>query len=217
VADYKKPDFWAQKAQKEGYPARSVYKLQEIDKKFQLLKAVSGKKSAILDLGAAPGSWSLWLLKQITGNSYLFACDLSPLSAKHAAQWSAANFHFFQGDLSSQAAKEGAAKLLTEQGFDPPKFSLIVSDAAPATSGNRFLDTSRSAALTNAVLDWGETMLERGGSLVCKFFQGEDSAALLERAAGLFKTARTFKPEACRDSSFETYLIGMKKNRTTEG
>jgi 23S rRNA U2552 (ribose-2'-O)-methylase RlmE/FtsJ len=79
MANYEKPDFWSIKAQKEGYPARSVYKLQEMDEKFGLLK---GRREGLraLDLGAAPGSWSLYVLRKLSGAGFLAAIDLAPLS-----------------------------------------------------------------------------------------------------------------------------------------
>jgi 23S rRNA (uridine2552-2'-O)-methyltransferase len=81
MSNYDKADFWAQKAQKEGYPARSVYKLQEIDEKFGVFrKNKNGIKLNILDLGAAPGSWSLYLLKKYAASIKLTSCDLCPLS-----------------------------------------------------------------------------------------------------------------------------------------
>ena len=73
---YSKPDFWSQKAFREGYPARSVYKLAEIDQKFSLLK----KSKIVLDLGAAPGSWTTWLLRNIDSTGKVVSCDLNPLS-----------------------------------------------------------------------------------------------------------------------------------------
>ena len=73
---YQKPDFWSQKAFKEGYPARSVYKLQEIDKKFGFIK----KNSRVLDLGASPGSWTVFVLRQLDGSGHVTSIDLNPLS-----------------------------------------------------------------------------------------------------------------------------------------
>ena len=73
---YEKPDYWSKKAFTEGYPARSVYKLKEIDEKFDMLK----KNTRILDLGAAPGSWTVFALRMLEGSGYVTAIDLSPLA-----------------------------------------------------------------------------------------------------------------------------------------
>lgn len=195
---YDKPDFWAQKAKKEGYPARSVYKLEEIDHKFKLIK----KNMHILDVGAAPGSWSLWVLRKfeaLQDNSTLVAVDLSDL----AIQKDKPNFHFIQGDIFSPDIQEKFAP------YSP--YDLILSDAAPATTGNSTVDTSRSEELVHCVLELGNRFLKKGGTLVCKFFIGGGQQELLNQAKQMFRTARTYKPEACRTSSFETYLIAQSK------
>jgi 23S rRNA (uridine2552-2'-O)-methyltransferase len=88
-------------------------------------------------------------------------------------------------------------------------FNLIVSDAAPATTGNKSVDALRSLALAEAALDYAETALARGGSFVTKVFQSGDSASLLRRIRELFDTGKSFKPQACRGESFETYYLGL--------
>ena len=90
-------------------------------------------------------------------------------------------------------------------------YSLIVSDAAPATSGNRLIDTARSLELAEAVVSYAENALTENGGLVVKLFQGGDSAELLKRMRVLFKTAKSYKPQACRGDSFETYYLGTGK------
>jgi 23S rRNA (uridine2552-2'-O)-methyltransferase len=192
---YEKADFWALKARKEGYPARSVYKLAEIDQKFGLFKP--GYR--ILDIGAAPGSWSLWLQRQLGGRGFLAAVDLSPLAISGPPEF----FCFKQGDLYDP--------LIRQQLRELGPYNVIVSDAAPATSGNRSLDTDRSEAIVEAVLDYAEDMLLPGGHVVCKLFIGGGQRALLDRMKLGFQTARAFKPEACRQESFETFLIGLHR------
>lgn len=195
---YEKPDFWTQKAKKEGYPARSVYKLEEIDQKFKLIK----KNMHILDVGAAPGSWSLWVLRKfetLHDSGMLVAVDLSDLAIPKDKP----NFSFIHGDIFSS---EVQGKLALYCPYD-----LILSDAAPATTGNSTVDTSRSEELVHCVLELGNRFLKKGGILVCKFFIGGGQQELLNQAKQMFKTARTYKPEACRTSSFETYLIAQSK------
>ncbi|HPB67175.1 MAG TPA: SAM-dependent methyltransferase, partial [Spirochaetales bacterium] len=99
---YDKPDFWAEKARKEGYPARSVYKLDELDRKFGILRP--GLR--VLDIGAAPGSWSLWALKRLNGSGFLSAVDLQPLGISP----SYSNFYFIRGDLYDDAVKAAIAE-----------------------------------------------------------------------------------------------------------
>jgi 23S rRNA (uridine2552-2'-O)-methyltransferase len=190
-SSYEKPDFWAQKAKKEGYPARSVYKLQEIDKKFNLMK----KGSRVLDIGAAPGSWSLWILKRLAGSGFLAAVDLQKL----AIDRSDSNFFFVQGDLYDEAIRLALAA--------KSPYDLVVSDAAPATTGNRLVDQGQSEAIVEAVIAYAEETLAPGGALVAKIFQGGAEAALLKSLRTRFGSARGFKPEACRAESFETYLV----------
>ncbi len=190
---YDKPDFWAEKARKEGYPARSVYKLDELDRKFGILRP--GLR--VLDIGAAPGSWSLWALKRLNGSGFLSAVDLQPLGISP----SYSNFYFIRGDLYDDAVKAA----LAERG----PYDLVLSDAAPATSGNRGLDTDRSEAIVEAVLGYADDLLKPGGSVVAKLFIGGGQRELLDRMKASYAGARAFKPEACRTVSFETYLIGL--------
>jgi 23S rRNA (uridine2552-2'-O)-methyltransferase len=232
LTGYDKSDFWAQQAQKEGYPARSVYKLKELAEKFPLLPpGLAGFRA--LDLGAAPGSWSLFLLREFrsrfkprsgagtaggriaaTGGTaavlplasppFLAAADLSPLSRQYdGGLFDGENFFFVQGDFT---AAENREKLL---GQGP--YHLIVSDAAPATTGNRGVDTLRSLALAEEALAYAETALAAGGNFAVKVFQGGDTAELLKRIRGLFKSGKSFKPRACRAESFETSDLGLGK------
>ncbi len=191
MSSYEKPDFWAQKAKREGYPARSVYKLEEIDRKFALVR----KGMRILDIGAAPGSWSLWTLKRLAGSGFLAAVDLQALGMCPPYP----NFRFIQGDLYDPAVRAELASL--------GPYGLVLSDAAPATTGNRLVDQGQSEAIVEAVIDCALACLAPGGALVAKIFQGGAEAGLLKRLRGDFAQARGFKPEACRSESFETYLV----------
>ena len=216
MADYKKPDHWQLKARKESYPARSVYKLQEMDEKFGLLK---GGAHRVLDLGAAPGSWSLYVLRKMTGSSrrspipnpqspILVSADLSPLSRQYDQGLfnDGENFHFIQGDITEPAIRDSIVSL--------GPYSLIISDAAPATTGNRLVDSARSLELAEAVVSYAENGLTVNGNIVVKVFQGGDSVQLLLRMKTMFKTAKSYKPQACRGDSFETYYIGTGKKLT---
>ena len=191
MSSYAKPDFWALKAKKEGYPARSVYKLMEIDKKFGLIK----QGARILDIGAAPGSWSQWVLQRLAGRGFLAAVDLQDLALRASSD----NFLFIRGDLYDAVVRE---RLLAAG-----PYGLVLSAAAPATTGNRLVDQGGSEAIVEAVIDYAEAALAPGGSMVAKIFQGGAEAELLRRLRGRFATAKGFKPEACRSESFETYLV----------
>jgi len=205
MGTYEKPDFWSIKAQKENYPARSVYKLKEVDEKFGFFKSAPriNKNLRVLDLGAAPGSWSLYVLRRLHGALFLAAADILPLSGQ-LDQFKGDNFRFIQGDFTGDAIR----KELTEMG----PYSAIISDAAPATTGSRTVDTQRSAALTEEAFSYAERCLAPGGNLAVKVFQGDDTAELLKRLKERFKSAKSFKPAACRSGSFETYFLGLGKS-----
>jgi 23S rRNA (uridine2552-2'-O)-methyltransferase len=216
MADYKKPDHWQLKARKEGYPARSVYKLQEIDEKFGLLNAkvkLPTPALRILDIGAAPGSWSLYVLRKIAQkghelqkNSFLAAADLSPLSREFdKGLFDGSNFFFIQGDITAPEIRE----TLLAKG----PYSVIISDAAPNTTGSHTVDSARSLELAEAVFSYAENVLAVGGNLAVKVFQGGGSDILLKRLKELFKTAKSFKPQACRGESVETYFVGLGYNQ----
>ncbi|MDR3276129.1 MAG: RlmE family RNA methyltransferase [Treponema sp.] len=205
MRQYEKPDHWALRAQKEGYPARSVYKLQELDEKFFLLPA-SGQPFRVLDLGAAPGSWSLYVLRKAGSRRgfFLAAVDLAPLSRQYdQGLFEGERFSFIQGDFTLP----GVRAAIEDQG----PYNLILCDAAPATTGNRSVDTLRSLVLAEEALNYAETGLAKGGRLAVKVFQGGDTAGLLQKIRRLFGTGKSFKPQACRSGSFETYYIGLDK------
>ena len=113
MANYEKPDAWSIKAQKEAYPARSVYKLKEMDEKFRLIPfkgpAAAGDNSGsvlaggfrVLDLGAAPGSWSLYVLRRLAGAGFLASADLAPLSRQYdRGLFDGRNFSYIRGDIT---------------------------------------------------------------------------------------------------------------------
>jgi 23S rRNA (uridine2552-2'-O)-methyltransferase len=205
MADYAKSDFWSLKAQKEGYPARSVYKLRELDEKFGLLPSPQKPGSfRVLDLGAAPGSWSLYVLRKLAAGACLVAVDLAPLSLQYdRGLFAGENFFFIRGDMTEGETRE--AVLMRGP------YRLLVCDAAPATTGNRQVDVLRSLELAETALDYAEAALEKGGNLAVKVFQGGGTEDLLSRVRSLFKMGRACKPRACRPGSFETYYLGLGK------
>lgn len=198
---YAKPDFWSQKAFREGYPARSVYKLEEMDRKFGLLKGAS----KVLDLGSAPGSWTVWLLRNIKEGGSVVSVDLNPLAKDVKAD----NLTFIQGDLLSAEVR---AQIEAKGPYD-----LVVCDAAPLTTGNRTVDTARSTALVEMAVYYAQQQLKNGGSFCVKIFQNGSQQKELQKMRAVFTTAKGFKPEACRNESFETYLIGLNKKEVQEG
>ena len=192
---YAKPDFWSQKAFKEGYPARSVYKLEEIDRKFSLIK----KGGTVLDLGSSPGSWTTWLLRNLGQTGTVVSVDLK----KKKKTVTGSNLIFYQGDLLDADMQ---AKIKSHGLYDA-----VVCDAAPLTTGNRTIDTARSKALVDMAIWYAQMMLKPNGNFCVKIFQNGSQQKELQKMKDIFTTAKGFKPEACRAESFETYLIGLGK------
>lgn len=185
-------DYYAQRARKEGYPARSVYKLMEIDEKFHVLP----KGGTVLDVGAAPGSWSLFAARRVGGRGRVLGVDLKPVQLPNIP----ANLSFLTGDVFSTVG-------LAEAG----PFDAVISDAAPATTGNRLVDAGRSYSLNEGIIDLAAELLKDGGNLVVKVFQGGDEGNLLTTIRERFAKAKAFKPKASRDESFEIFLVGLGK------
>lgn len=187
-----KPDHYAQRAKKEGYKARSVYKLQEVDEKLHLL---SGARR-VLDVGAAPGSWTQYALRRMARGGIAVAVDLKPVELPPSD-----SLRTVQGDVTD----EGVRAELREAG----PFDVVLSDAAPSTTGNRTLDSARSAELVEIVLELADELLAPGGHLVAKLFQGGEEKALLEAARERFRSARIQRPKASRSDSFEVFIVGV--------
>jgi 23S rRNA (uridine2552-2'-O)-methyltransferase len=188
-----KPDFYWKKSKDEGYPARSVFKLQEIQEKHHPLRP----GTRVLDLGASPGSWSLWIMDLWAGSGAVTGVDLNPPDQKLLSRKS---YRFIQGDFGTAAVRA----LIAERA----PFDAIVSDAAPQTMGNRTTDTARSAEIARAVLGFCRLHLVPGGSCVLKIFQGGEEREILEEMRRLFDSAKAFKPKASRSESMETYFVG---------
>jgi 23S rRNA (uridine2552-2'-O)-methyltransferase len=189
-----RPDYYYRKSKEGGYPARSVFKLQEIQEKHRPLRP----GFRVLDLGASPGSWSLFILDFLAGAGSVTGVDLNMPDEKLAAR---KNYRFFQGDFFS----EGILAEIVKSG----PYDAVVSDAAPQTTGNRTLDTVRSADIGRRVLAICRTCLAPGGSCVLKIFQGGEEKEILADMRSLFDAARAFKPKASRSDSMETYFIGL--------
>ncbi len=187
-------DFYTQKAKAQGYPSRSVYKLQEILRKYGLLK----KGARVLDLGAAPGGFSQYLLECLKGTGWVYGVDIcSDISVPGRFT----NFTFLHGDIFS-------ASVLNSIKNKKP-FDLVVSDAAPATTGNRVVDTHKSLEIARRVFEIAKTALTAHGALIVKLFQGGEELLFMREMKTCFKQVKGFKPKASRKESFETYYIGV--------
>jgi len=185
-------DHYSEKAKKENFPARSVYKLQEIQQKSNLIK----KGDHVLDLGCAPGSWLLYAASVTGETGRVVGIDLQPVPVKLPSHATA-----YIGDVLSPDET-----LLTGK-----HFNVVLSDMAPSTTGNRIVDAARSLTLCETALFIAQQVLIPGGSFVCKIFQGEDFKAFSDSVKADFKTHKIFKPKSSRKASKEIYIIGTGK------
>ena len=190
---YKGPDHFTREAKRAGYPARSVFKLEEIDRRVRLLRP----GMHVLDLGATPGSWSLYVTQKIGHAGKLLAVDLEPIQVPLPP-----NATFLEGDA---LALDNEALAL----YAP--YDLVLSDMAPRTTGNRLSDQTRSYDLFLRALAVAEKLCKPGGAFVGKIFMGEDFQDARKALKRVFAEDRAIKPEGTRSSSYELFLIGIDK------
>lgn len=187
-------DHYTKLAKKEKYPARSVYKLKEIQKKHKLLK----KGQKILDLGSAPGSW-LSYAAQITGPSgRVIGVDIQPVTIslpEHVR-------------VITASVLDEAEKIMEAAGRD---YNGVISDMAPATTGNRNVDCARSLALCTAAHAIAQEVLASGGFFIAKIFQGEDAEGFARRLKNDYNAVKRMKPDSSRKASREIFMIGIGK------
>jgi 23S rRNA (uridine2552-2'-O)-methyltransferase len=190
-------DHFFKRAKKEQYPARSVYKLKEMDKRFGLL--APGAK--VLDLGAAPGSWTLYAAGRVGDSGLVIAVDLQELAVELPP-----NVIAFQDDVFQPS--EALAQTLEERG----PFDLVISDMAPKTSGVKFADQARSFDLAVEALALARKSLIKGGHFVVKIFEGPDTPALLAEMRREFARVKPYKPKSSRAESKEMFFLGLGKS-----
>ncbi len=188
---YKKADSFTKAAKAQGYPARSVFKLEEIDRRTRLFRG--GQR--VLDLGAAPGSWSKFAAERVGANGRVLAIDLTEIRAVMPPQ-----VERVQGDVLALPEEEIGR-------FGP--YDVVLSDMAPATTGTRFADQARSFDLFMRAVDLAEKALKPGGAFVGKLFMGEDFSRAKERVRLLFSEVRVLRPEATRSQSYEVFIVGL--------
>ena len=187
-------DHYFKKAKQENYPARSVYKLQELNNKFKLLRP--GLK--VLDLGAAPGSWSLFASQKIGERGRLIAVDLQEIRQG-----------FGPGAVTLCCDAFSDAPELLAALADTGPLDLVMSDMAPATTGIKFADQARSAALCERARDLAVLHLKPGGNFVAKIFEGAESKPFMDSLKPHCETVRAFKPKSSRSESKETFILGL--------
>ena len=192
MSAYKRKDGYYYKAKEEGYRSRAVYKLMQIDQKYNIFQ--EGK--TVVDLGASPGGWSQYAVEQV-GEGNVLALDLERMRDLEGV-------NFYQGDLREE---EFVNKISIITG----EIDVVLSDMAPNISGNYSMDHARSIYLATIALDFAKNSLKKGGDFVVKVFQGEDFEDFLDRVKDTFEFAKGFSPKASRSSSSEMYIIGKRK------
>ncbi|MDG0817595.1 RlmE family RNA methyltransferase [Bdellovibrio svalbardensis] len=193
---YNPRDRYFRKAKEEGFAARSVFKLEEIDKKYKIFRP----HQTVLDLGASPGSWSQYASKMVGPGGRVLGVDLSPVTVKLD------NAVFIQADLRDLNLED----IFKEHGFQPP-FDLVMSDMAPKTTGIRMTDQARSMELCELALDVARRFLKKDGHFVCKLFHSDDFGKLRDEIKKSFAKCEAVKPDSTRKISKEIFLVGISK------
>ncbi len=191
---YNYRDHYFQRAKKENYLARAVYKLDEIQKRYRIIR----QGDRVLDLGAAPGSW-LQLASRIVGRKGLIVgVDLKAFEHNFTE-----NVITFQKDIFEADFVEDL-----ERNYAP--FDVVLSDMAPATSGIKVADSARSALLVERALDVARLLLKPNGHFLAKIFQGSEFHSLLAETKMAFEWVKVVKPEASKKQSKEIYILAMR-------
>jgi len=222
----KKEEFYTRRAKEEGYPARSVYKLKEIDDKYKIFK----QGDRVLDLGCAPGSWMLYIAQKIGKKGEVVGVDTDDLKIVKEE-----NMIFIQKDVAAflkgikvLRAKRAGSSLRAKRGIkvlrakragsylkvekltgSQKQFDVIVSDLAPKTTGIKSADAINSIVLADKALAIAKLTLKHGGDFVCKIFEGELSDRFFKEVKKNFKFIKRFRPKAVSKESREIYIIGM--------
>jgi len=184
-----KRDIYVKQSKLEGYRSRAVYKLKEINEKFKILK----NGISVLDLGAAPGSWSQFISKNFK-NSKIVSIDLNEMEKIE-------NIYQIKGDFTDELQQK---KIFNYFGG---KIDSIVSDMAVNTTGNKNLDAIVTGELTIEALNFSTNMLKKQGNFVSKIFMGSSFNEIVSSAKKKFKEVNVFKPPASRKDSKESFII----------
>jgi 23S rRNA (uridine2552-2'-O)-methyltransferase len=187
----KKREHFYKQAKKQGYRARSAYKLLQIQKKFHLIR--SG--DVVVDLGAAPGGWSQVAHKLVQPDGLVVGIDLSLIKPYE-------DVVFIKGDMTNDETIQ-----LIRQSIDFQSANVVLSDMAPNISGQYSMDHARSIHLAGQALMTAEQVLCKGGSFVCKVFMGEMLQDFVSKINDSFDYVKGFSPNASRKSSSEQYII----------
>ncbi|QCJ46967.1 MULTISPECIES: RlmE family RNA methyltransferase [Haloprofundus] len=192
-------DEYYNRAKQEGYRARSAYKLQQLDETANLLH----RGASVVDLGAAPGGWLQVAAEEVGPEGTVVGVDLQRIKSLEAD-----NVETIRGDMTDEETKETLLDLVGEDGAD-----VVISDMAPNMTGEYSLDHARSVYLARQAFEVAMDVLDAGGDLVVKVFDGQDLQDLKDDIEPEFQYVREVRPEASRKQSSELYLVA--KGRIT--
>ena len=192
-------DEFVKRAQREGFRARSAYKLMEIDDKDHLIKP----GMTVVDLGATPGSWSQVVMQRLQGKGRVIALDLLEMQPIPGVD-------FIQGDFREEAILNQLEEMLNGKGID-----LVIADMAPNMSGISLVDQAGASYLTELALEFSLKWLKPGGHFLVKVFVGTGFDDIVRNMRQGFEKVATRKPKASRDRSSEVYLLGLKRRAQT--
>lgn len=195
---FKAQDFYFKKAKKEKFLARSVYKLEEIDKKYHIIL----KDSSVCDLGYYPGAWIQYVEKKLKGKGDIVGIDIQKIN-KELLQYR--NVRLYQKDVLQL---HSLGELKRDDLFD-----CVLSDMAPQTTGIKSVDQLRSLELVEKVFELLPLILKKDGSLVVKIFDGHLVQSFLKKQKDLFHTFNFLKPKSTRSCSKEFFIIAKKFKR----
>ena len=182
-------DIYVRQSKVEGYRSRSVYKLQEIDQKFKIFK----NGISVIDLGAAPGSWSQYASKNIKSGK-IASIDLLDFEKIE-------NIHQIKGDFTNDIYKK---KIIDYFGT---KIDVVISDMAVNTTGNKNLDSIYTGELCMEAMKFSKETLKNNGKFISKIFMGSTFNEIVSEAKKIFKENKVFKPLASRKDSKESFII----------
>jgi len=190
-------DPWVQRAKAEGFRSRAAFKLTEIDQKDRLLS----RGQVVVELGAAPGSWTQVVARKVLPGGAVIALDLLDFEPINGVD-------FIQGDFTDEVILDELIRRLDGRNVD-----LVLSDMAPNISGIATIDQGRSIYLCELALDFAERHLVEGGNMLVKVFQGSGFDEYRKAMGRVFGQVQVRKPAASRDRSSEVYLLGLTKKR----
>ena len=185
-------DIYVRKSKVEGYRARSVYKLIEIDEKFNIFKG----GLSVIDIGAAPGSWSQYVSK-VVKNGKIISIDLKEMKK-------ISNTVQIIGDFTQNETQEKIIKLLSG------KSDVVMSDMAVNTTGIKNIDSIRTGELSMEAMIFSKKVISDDGFFISKIFMGGSFNEIIELGKKLFKNVKVFKPKSSRKDSKESFIICKK-------